>query len=80
MTTTTIDNQTTVNETLETKLNQLEAGLSLCRLSKRTGLAVPHLSRVFSGKRGLTLKTAKKIGDAVGRTIDEVVTALQTVN
>jgi transcriptional regulator with XRE-family HTH domain len=57
-------------------LRTLKPGLSLRQLSKRTGLAMPHLSRVVNGRRGLTVRVARLIALATGRTLEEVVAHL----
>ena len=58
------------------RLAALSPGVSLRQLAKRSGIALPHLSRVFSGKRGLTVPIAKRIAEATGATIDRVVNVL----
>jgi transcriptional regulator with XRE-family HTH domain len=58
-------------------LRTLAPGVSLCALSKLTGIALSHLSRIFSGQRGLTIDKARIIAKAVGRSITDVADVLQ---
>ena len=50
--------------------------MSLRTLSKRTGIALPHLSKVVNKRRGLTVRVARLIAQATDTTIDRVVTIL----
>ena len=43
-----------------------DSGLSLNELGKRSGVAVPQLSRFVRGERDLTLSTAEKVCEALG--------------
>lgn len=54
------------------RLTRLAPGLTLCELSRRTGIRVEHLSRIFNGHRGLTLDNAAKVAGAIGVTIEAV--------
>ncbi len=58
------------------KLQTLAPGLSLRQLSRLTGIAMPHLSRVVNGKRGLTVRIAARIAKHTGATLDRVVEVL----
>lgn len=57
-------------------LRTLAPGVSLKQLSRRTGLALTHLSRVVNGKRGLTVSVAVRIALAIGTTTDRVIAHL----
>jgi transcriptional regulator with XRE-family HTH domain len=41
-------------------------------LSRRTGLSVAHLSRIQSGKRGLSMATLNCLASALGVTMNEL--------
>jgi len=58
------------------RMRKLRPGMSLRTLSKRTGLSLPHLSKVVNKRRGLTVRVARLIAQATGTTIDRVVTIL----
>jgi len=45
------------------------AGLTLAQLSERAAIAVPHLSRLEAGPHLPTLKTVKRVADALGVTV-----------
>jgi hypothetical protein len=42
------------------------AALTLAQLSKLSGIAKPHLSDMENGKRAIGVRTAKKLGTALG--------------
>lgn len=60
-------------------LRTLKPGMSLKALSRKSGIKLPHLSRVVNGRRGLTVAIARRIAKATGTTIDRVVRVLQPV-
>lgn len=62
--------------TSTTRKLQALGAVSLRKLAHETGIALPHLSRIFSRKRGLTVSTARKIAQATGRTLDHVAQTL----
>jgi transcriptional regulator with XRE-family HTH domain len=47
------------------RAGRLHAKLSLKGLSERTGISVPHISRLEKGTHLPTLKTLKKVSDAL---------------
>lgn len=57
-------------------LTKLVPGLTLQQLSKDSGVPAGTLSRIFSGKRSSTIKTIKRIAKGLGKTEEEVFTAL----
>lgn len=62
--------------TSTTRKLQALGAVSLRKLALETGIALPHLSRIFSRKRGLTVGTAQRIARATGRTLDQVADTL----
>jgi len=48
------------------------AGYTQARLSELTGIAVPHLSRLEAGGHMPSLKTVKRVADAMGLTVCEL--------
>jgi transcriptional regulator with XRE-family HTH domain len=62
--------------TTPAKLQELAPGITLGELSRKSGIAAPHLSRILSGKRGLSLHAAVRIADALEKTLTEIVEAL----
>lgn len=48
-------------------------GLSASALAEKAGIAQPYLSQIETGKREGTLQTMKKIADALGVAIDDLV-------
>jgi plasmid maintenance system antidote protein VapI len=58
--------------TASERVAKLEPGLSLRQLARRTGIALPHLSRVINGKRGLTLSVVTRIAKHTGVSIERV--------
>lgn len=50
------------------------AGLTQAALAERTGILVPHISRLESGGKMPTLPTLEKVADATGVTLCTLVT------
>jgi DNA-binding XRE family transcriptional regulator len=48
-------------------------GLTASALAEKAGIAQPYLSQIETGKREGTLQTMKKIADALGVTLDDLV-------
>ena len=48
-------------------------GLTVSALAEKAGIAQPYLSQIETGKREGTLQTMKKIADALGVTLDDLV-------
>ena len=48
-------------------------GLTVSALAERAGIAQPYLSQIETGKREGTLQTMKKISEALGVTLDDLV-------
>lgn len=48
-------------------------GLAVKELAEKAGIAAPYLSQVETGKRDGTVETLRKIADALGVTIDDLV-------
>lgn len=57
-------------------LRALRPGVSLSTLARRTLIAKPHLSRILSGKRKLTVANAWRIAAALGVSIERVLHAI----
>lgn len=62
--------------TTPVNMRALKPGMSLKALSKATGIALPHLSRIVNGRRGLTIRTAKLIAKHAKVTVEHVVKVL----
>jgi hypothetical protein len=58
------------------KLRALAPGWTQGELSRKAGIATPHLSRILSGKRGLSLRCARAIAQALDLDLAVVVEAL----
>lgn len=58
------------------KLRALAPGWTQGELSRKAGIATPHLSRILSGKRGLSLRCARAIARALEVDLAVVVDAL----
>ena len=57
-------------------LAKLRPDYALARLFRETGLAVPHLSRIFRGKHKPGVHTVRLIAAALGVTMEQVIAAL----
>lgn len=55
-------------------------GLSLTELSRRTGLSQGGISLILNGHRNATVGSLRKLAAALGVTLDELDTYLQSVN
>ncbi len=51
---------------LNVRRERLAAGLTLAALAEQTGLLVPNLSRLESGKTAPNVVTLKRVADALG--------------
>lgn len=58
-------------------LRRLAPGVSLRRLHKLTGINLQHLSRIFSGQRGLTIAKARIIARFLDVSLEQVCDALR---
>ena len=59
-------NQPSVKETSDA------SGVNRYRISKDTGINLAHISRIFSGQAMPSFKTACKIADAMGWSLDRL--------
>lgn len=57
-------------------LVRLRPGVSLCQLSDRTGLSLSLLSRLFNGKRRLTVNVTRRVAQALDVSTDRVMDVL----
>ncbi len=48
-------------------------GLGIKGLAKQAGIAAPYLSQMETGKRAGTIETMRRLADALGLTIDDLV-------
>ncbi|PZO04142.1 MAG: transcriptional regulator [Hyphomicrobiales bacterium] len=48
-------------------------GMTVAALAEKAGITQPYLSQIETGKREGTLQTMKKIADALGVTLDDLV-------
>lgn len=70
--------QNTVASLLPQRIKIFGRRVNIANMSARTGVSSPHLSRIFSGKRDPSVKTAMAIAADIGVSMDEFVTFLTT--
>lgn len=56
-----------------------DTGLTLGDLHRASGVDLGYLSRIFAGKQGPSLATARRIAPALGWSLDELMTRLDSL-
>ena len=55
------------------RIRRENKGMTQAELSEKTGVAIPNISLMESGKRPIGLKTAKKLSQALGCSVNDFV-------